>query len=97
VSVKPGRRGADIAKRGAAGDERHEAAPGVAEPPAQCGQPAIAGLAAERTRIVGRAVNARPIDVALDSDHRLVELIIIAGGAADHAAANIAAAGRIPV
>ena len=84
-----GRRGTDIAERAATGDERHEAIRGVAEPSAHRGQPIVAGLAAERTQIVGRAVDAGPVDIALDAGNDLAELIIIAGGAADRAAADV--------
>jgi hypothetical protein len=68
---------------------------GIAEPSAHRGKPGIAGLATQRTRIVGGAVDAGPIDVAFDAGDHLAELIIVADSAADQTAADVAAPRRI--
>src|SRR5262249_50254034 len=89
-------RGLDIAECGAAGDVRHEQIRGITEAAAHRGEPGIARRAAGRTQIIGRAADARPIDVTFDTGDDLAELIIVAGSAADDPAAHVAA-GRIPV
>ena len=48
-------------------------------------------------RAASRSLNAAPVDVAFDAKHRARNLIIVADGAADHAAAEVEAAGGIPV
>src|ERR1700735_4581606 len=88
-------RGADIAERRTAGDKGHEAIGGIAEAAANRRQPSVAGLTAERATIV-RAVDVGPIDVTFDAEHRAAPLIIVADGAADEAARNVAVAGRVP-
>src|SRR5579864_6885810 len=91
-------RGADIAERGAGGDEGHDAVRGIAEPAAHGGEPVVAGLAAEWTgHRIGGAVDVGPVDVALDADDALAELIVVAHGAADQAAGGVEAAGRVPL
>src|SRR5580704_4273084 len=91
-------RSADIAERGAAGDEGHEAVGGVTEPAAHGREPMVAGLAAERAEGVGGAVAVGPVDVAFEADDALAELIVVANGAADEAAGGVeAATGRIPL
>src|SRR6202035_4412724 len=80
----------------AAGDDRHEAVGGVAEPAAHGGEPVVAGLAAERAGGVGGAVDVGPVDVAFQADDALAELIIVADRSADQAAGGVEAASAIP-
>src|SRR5262249_49506426 len=90
-------RGLDIAECGPARAVRHEPIRGITEAAAHRGEPGVARRAAGRTQIIGRAADAGPVDVTFDTGDDLAELIIVAGGAADDPAADVAAAGRIPV
>src|SRR5579862_6518073 len=90
------RRRLDIAERGARCDIGHETVGRIADAAAYRRQPVIAGLAAGRAIAIAAAVEVGRIEVALDTDDRLSDLIVVAELRADQAAADIAAAGTVP-
>src|SRR5262245_28745002 len=89
-------RRADIPGRKTAGDVGHEAVEGVAEAAARGDQPLVARLAAGGTQHVRGALDPRPVDVAFGAQHDLVDLPVVADGAADKAAGDVERVDAVP-
>src|SRR5262245_1511646 len=90
-------RRADIPGRETAGDVGHEAVEGVAEAAAGGDEPLVARLAAGGTQHVRRALDSRPVDVAFGAQHDLVDLPVVADGAADEAAGDVEVVDAVPL
>src|SRR4029077_6068737 len=78
-------RHADIPGRETAGDVGHEAVEGIAEAAAGGDEPLVACLAARGTQHVRGALDPRPVNVPCGPQHDLVDLPVVADGAADQA------------
>src|SRR5581483_12138094 len=93
LAGKARHRGLEIAESGAAGHVRHEAVDGVADAAAHGGEPVVAERAgaagADAAR--GAAAIVGPVDVAFEAEHQLVNLVIVAEGAAHHPPITICA------
>src|SRR5262245_32894776 len=93
--ARPGR--IDVASGEAAGDVGHEAVEGVAEAAARGDEPLVARLAAGGAQHVRRALDPRPVDVAFGAEHDLVDLPVVADGAADEAAGDVELVDAVPL
>src|SRR5262249_15887654 len=94
---KTGNARADVAERQAGGEIRQESIDRVADPRARRRQPRVATLAARRAEHVGRAFDAGPVDVALGANHELIDLPIVADGAADQPPGYIELVDAVPL
>src|SRR5665647_2212461 len=68
-----------------AGDIGHEAIEGITDTAARGAEPVVAGFAVQADAAGRAATNVRPVEVAFETEHGLVDLIVVTDGAADQA------------